>query len=132
MRRPCLFLIAAAALLLAPAATVLATPGLGRSIAMNKLVTPNGDHKNDSFIFRCYNPGDDAIDAKIYDLSGREVAVMTLKQRSRFIPAQQNTYGEYYDLEWNPNSGGNKPGGVYIYQVRLGNSVYKGTVTVIR
>jgi hypothetical protein len=132
MKRACIFLLAAAALLLAPAASIHATSGLGRSIAMNRLVTPNGDHKNDAFIFRCYNPSDAAIDAKIYDLAGRQVATMRLKQQSRGVPALADPYGEYYDLEWNPNSGSRKPGGVYLYQVRVGTTVYKGTVTVIR
>ena len=132
MRRSCLFLIAAAALLLAPAAPLYSTSGLGQSIAMNRLVTPNGDNRNDTFIFRCFNPGDAAIEARIYDLAGREVAMMTLKQRSRGVPAVQYQYGEYYDMEWNPNSGGHKPGGVYLYQVRIGTSVLKVTVTVIR
>lgn len=124
MRRSCLFLIAAAALLLAPAAPLYSTSGLGRSIAMNKLVTPNGDGKNDKFIFRCYNPKDAAIEAKIYDLAGREVAVMVL------LPSDHSDF--FYNFSWDPNAGGHKPGGVYIYQVRIGTSVLKGTVTVIR
>jgi len=133
MRRSFLLLMAAAALILAPAAPLRSASGLGRSIAMNKLVTPNGDGKNDTFIFRCYNPRDAAIDAKIFDLAGRQVAAMRLKQRSSGIPAAiDNATGEYYDLEWNPNTGGRKPGGVYLYQVRIETSVIKGTVTVIR
>lgn len=132
MKRCCLFLITAAALLLAPAAPTSATSGLGRSMAMNKLVTPNGDNKNDTFIFRCYNPRDAAIDAKIYDLAGRQVATMRLKQRWTAATASQYNYGEYYDLEWDPNSGGHKPGGVYIYQIRVETSVLKGTVVIIR
>lgn len=116
-----------------PLAVFCSPSGLGRSIALNKLVTPNGDKLNDSFIFRCYNPRDAAIEAKIYDLSGREVAAMRLKQRSQGIyPVIPSTSGEYYDLEWDPNAGGHKPGGVYIYQIRLETTVYKGTVVVIR
>lgn len=132
MRRSFSFLLAVAALFFAPPPPLSSSSGLGQSIAMNKLVTPNGDKKNDTFIFRCYNPRDAAIDAKIFDLAGRQIAAMRLKQRSTGIPAAPYAYGEYYDLEWNPNSGGNKPGGVYIYQVRIETSVIKGTVTVIR
>ena len=124
MKRSALLLLASAALLLAPAAPLHSTSGLGRSMAMNKLVTPNGDGKNDAFVFRCYNPGDAAVDAKIYDLAGREVAVMSL------LPGNHSDF--FYNFSWDPNSGGHKPGGVYIYQVRIKTSVYKGTVVVIR
>ncbi len=131
MRRLFLLLLAAAALLSAPSAPLYSSSELGRSIAINKLVTPNGDHRNDFFIFRCYNPRDAAIDARIYDLAGREVATMTLKQRWHGVVID-NISGEYYDLTWDPNRGGRKPGGVYIYQIRIETSVLKGTVTVIR
>lgn len=124
-----------AALALSPAAAFCAASALGQSIALNKLVTPNGDSKNDTFIFRCHNPRDSAVEGRIYDLSGREVAVMRLKQRSNGVGAStavDNTSGIYYDLEWNPNSGGRNPGGVYVYQVRLETKVFKGTIVVIR
>ncbi len=121
-----------AALALAPAAAFCAASAQGRSLALNRLVTPNNDTKNDSFIFRCYNPRDSGIEAKIYDLSGREVATMTLKQRFSGITAKASSTGEYYDLQWNPNSGGYHPGGVYIYQVQVETKVYKGTIVVIR
>ncbi len=128
-------LVLLSALGLAPAAVFCASSALGPSIAVNKFVTPNGDNRNDTFIFRCYNPRDYAVEGRVYDLSGREVAVMRLKQRSNGTdPAitVDNSAGIYYDLEWNPNSGGHKPGGVYIYQVRMETKVYKGTIVVIR
>ncbi|MEK7721824.1 MAG: gliding motility-associated C-terminal domain-containing protein [Elusimicrobiota bacterium] len=124
-----------AALALLPAAAFCGASALGQSIALNRLITPNGDKKNDTFIFRCHNPRDSGIEAKIYDLSGREVATMTMKQRSNGINlgiTRDDISGVYFDLEWNPNSGGHHPGGVYIYQVRLETKVYKGTIAVIR
>lgn len=122
-----------AALLLAPAAGYPAASALGQSIALNRMVTPNGDGKNDTFVFRCHNPRDSGVEAKIFDLAGREVALMRLKQRSNGVPpVVDNTSGIYYDLEWDPNSGGKKGGGVYVYQVRLETKVYKGTIVVIR
>lgn len=124
MKRTCLLLMAAAALLLAPAVPFCAASGLGRSIAMNKLVTPNGDRRNDTFIFRCYNPRDAAVEAKIFNLSGIEVATMNL------LPGNHSDF--FYTFSWDPNSGGRKPGGVYLYQVRVETSVLKGTITVIR
>src|SRR3990167_4651109 len=71
-----------AALALSPVAAYCAASALGQSIALNKLVTPNGDGKNDTFIFRCHNPRDSDVEGRVYDLSGREVASMRLKQRS--------------------------------------------------
>ena len=117
----------------APAAAFCSASALGRSVALNRLVTPNSDGRNDTFIFRCYNPRDAAVDAKIYDLAGREVAQMRLKQRSNGTPpVQDNSSGEFYDLEWDPNRGEKYPGGVYVYQVRTEEQVYKGTVVIIR
>ena len=135
MKQKSLTLALTAALALSPAAVFCASSALGGSIAVNKLVTPNGDRMNDTFVFRCYNPRDYAVDGKIYDLSGREVATMRLKQRSNgtgLSIAVDNNAGIYYDLEWNPNSGGHSPGGVYVYQVRMETKVYKGTIVVIR
>ena len=124
-----------AALALSPAAAFCAASALGQSIALNKLVTPNGDGKNDTFIFRCHNPRDSDVEGRVYDLSGREVASMRLKQRSSGTGASvtvDNNSGIFYDLEWNPNSGGRNPGGVYVYQVRLETKIFKGTLVVIR
>lgn len=116
--------LTAAALLLAPVAAICSSSGLGESRVLNRLVTPNGDNRNDTFVFRCYNPRDAAVEAKIYDLAGREIAIMRLKSIG--------TTDYFYNYEWNPNSGGHHPGGVYIYQVRVETKVYKGTITIIR
>jgi hypothetical protein len=124
-------LLLAAAALLAPGLAASSPSGLGLSIAMTRMVTPNRDGFNDTFIFRCHNPRDSAIEAKIFDISGREVAQMRLKQRSSAASVSPSASGEYYDLEWDPSSG-HTPGGVYIYQVRVETKVYKGTITVIR
>jgi hypothetical protein len=122
MRNAKFSLAAAAALLLAllsVSSAVQRQPG-----AVNRLVTPNGDGYNDTFVFNCYNPRDSAVDAKIYDLSGRVIATMQLKISggTDFI----------YVYEWDPNSGGHWPGGVYLYRIRVEQKVYKGTVVVIR
>lgn len=122
-----------AALALTPAAAFCSASALGRSVALNRFVTPNGDGKNDTFIFRCHNPRDAQVEARIYDMGGQEVASMRLKQRSNGTPpAVDNVSGEYYDLEWDPNYGSRYRGGVYLYQVLVEEKVYKGTIVVIR
>lgn len=132
MERITAILLSVAALL-APGPLASAPASLGQSIAMTRMVTPNGDGYNDTFVFRCHNPRDSAIEARIYDLAGRVVAKMRLKQRSGGVPpVVDNVSGIYYDLEWDPNSGGRAPGGIYIYQIALEQKVYKGTVTLIR
>ncbi len=124
MRKARAIFLSAAALLLGPLTVVCAPSKLGQSYPVNKLVTPNGDGFNDTFVFRCYNPRDAAIDARIYDVSGREAGSMRLKS------AGLSDF--YYTYEWDPNSGGRSPGGVYIYQISVEKNVYKGTVVVIR
>lgn len=121
-----------AALTFAPAAAFCSASSLGLSAPMNRFITPNGDKRNDTFIFRCHNPRYAQVEGRIYDTSGREVAKLSLKQRDNGDPAIPVDSGMYYDLEWNPNSGGKAPGGVYIYQVLLETKVYKGTIVVIR
>jgi hypothetical protein len=93
------------------------------SIAVSRFVTPNNDRKNDTFIFQCYNTRDSKIETRNYSASGQEISKMRVKSPKT----------GYYDiLEWDPNSGGRKPGGVYFYQVTLEDKVYRGTGVVIR
>jgi hypothetical protein len=112
----------AAVLLLAPFLTAAVTVGTSR--ALNRLVTPNRDFRNDTFVFRCYNPSELLVRGEIFDLKGRKVADMTLKDIS--------LTDSYYSMEWDPNGGMRAAGGVYIYQVTVGENVLKGTIVVIR
>lgn len=121
------------ALAFTPAAAFCSASALGQSVALNRFITPNGDGRNDTFIFRCHNPRDAHVEARILDMSGQEVARMLLKQRSSGSdPTNTSSSGEYYDLEWDPNSGARHRGGVYLYQVLVEDNVYKGTIVVIR
>lgn len=102
----------------------MAVVKVGQSIALTRTVTPNGDNRNDTFKFRCYNPRQVAVTGRIYDMRGSELAVMKL------IDTPVNSY--YYLLEWDPNSGGAAPGGLYLYQVIVEDQIYSGAVAVIR
>lgn len=86
----------------------------------NRLITPNGDGKNDSMVFIFDNPLDSGVKGRIYDLKGALVARMAAGPVSN-------------SLIWDARSGGRvAPGGVYIYQIESGGNVYNGTVAVIK
>ncbi|MFH1618815.1 MAG: fibronectin type III domain-containing protein [bacterium] len=86
----------------------------------NKLITPNGDKKNDTSVFVFDNPRDSAVTGKIYDLKGAFVSDM------KAGPVANS-------LEWDAKAGGQVvSGGVYIYQIESEGKVYNGTMVVIR
>ena len=89
-----------------------------------KIFTPNGDGVWDEFNIIFENPEDLSItSAKIYDLSGAEVANL-----------RAGAYNSGSSLAWDGRrSGGDKaPAGVYVYQFKAGNKYYNGTVVLAR
>lgn len=86
----------------------------------NRLITPNGDNKNDTMVFVFDNPQEKTVKGKIYDLRGALVSAM------RPGPVGNS-------LLWDAKAGGRTvPGGVYIYQIEADGTVYNGTVAVIK
>lgn len=86
----------------------------------NRLITPNGDGKNDSMVFVFDNPMGSPVKGRIYDMKGALVAKMTAGPISNSVV-------------WDAKIGGAAvPGGVYIYQIESGGNVYNGTVAVIK
>ncbi|MDO8805098.1 MAG: fibronectin type III domain-containing protein [Elusimicrobiota bacterium] len=86
----------------------------------NRLITPNGDNKNDTMVFVFDNPQEKIVKGKIYDLRGALVGTM-----------KAGPVGN--SLVWDAKAGGQAvPGGVYIYQIEADATVYNGTVAVIR
>ena len=86
----------------------------------NRLITPNGDGKNDTMVFIFDNPQEKSVKGKIYDLRGALVGSMTGGPVSN-------------SLVWDAKAGGQAvPGGVYIYQLEADGTVYNGTVVVVR
>jgi len=89
-----------------------------------KIFTPNGDGIWDEFNIIFENPEDLSISsAKIYDLSGAEIASL-----------RAGTYNSGSSLAWDGRrSGGDKAqAGVYVYQFKAGNKYYNGTVVLAR
>lgn len=89
---------------------------------LSRMVTPNGDQRNDSFVYKCYNPRDLSVSGEIFDLTGRKVSDMTV--------IDQNRVDYYYILRWIPS--GNTRGGIYIYQITQGEHRSRGTFLVVR
>ncbi len=91
-----------------------------RSGLSNRLITPNGDGKNDTMVFIFDNPEGKPVTGRIYDLRGALAGRMTPGPVAN-------------SLVWDAKSGGQVvPGGVYIYQVESDGTVYNGTVVVVR
>lgn len=93
---------------------------MDKSGLSNRLITPNGDGKNDTAGFVFDNPRDSAVTGKIFDLKGAFVADM-----------KNGPIGN--SLEWDGKANGQAvSGGVYIYQIEAEDKVTNGTIVVIR
>ncbi len=98
------------------------------SAASSKIITPNGDGKNDFFIVSFFNPQFSQVSGKIYDLKGHLVADMTAA-----LPPVCPSAPTLQCLMWDGTSNGRVAlGGVYVYVISSGSEVYDGTVVVIR
>lgn len=87
----------------------------------NRLITPNGDGRNDQAVFRFSNPMDSAVTGRVYDARGGLVAEMSSG------PALGTS------LLWDGRSGGQSvPSGVYIYVLQGEDKVFTGSVVVVR
>ncbi len=94
--------------------------GADQSGLTNRLITPNGDGKNDTMVFIFDNPQEQEVKGRIYDMKGALVAKM-----------KPGPIGN--SVLWDAKAGGQAvPGGVYIYQIEAQGKVYNGTVAVIR
>ncbi len=126
-RRSKFFQAAIAAAILGFSAAVFAQ-NFTISAVSGKIITPNGDGKNDDFIVSFYNPQFSQISGKIFDLNGHLVATMT-SASSPLCPSQPTLQC----LMWDGKSNGQEAqGGVYVYLLQSGSEVYDGTVALIR
>ncbi|MBI4248434.1 MAG: gliding motility-associated C-terminal domain-containing protein [Elusimicrobia bacterium] len=86
----------------------------------HRVITPNGDARNDVLIIRFDNPRDSGVSGRIFDLLGGYVADMEQKRSP-------------HRVEWNGKAGG-KPvkSGVYVFVLESESRRFKGAVVVIR
>lgn len=90
------------------------------STLSNRVITPNGDGRNDRAVFRFDNPRDSAFTGRIFDVTGAFVSEMA-------PGPDPNT------LQWDGRGNGRVvPGGVYVYQIRSEGKVFNGTLVVVR
>lgn len=86
----------------------------------NRIITPNGDHRNDEAVFRFSNPRDAAGTLRIYDRGGHEAAFIE-------IPAGA------LSASWDGRRGGQAAAsGVYLYVLTVEEKTVSGTVVVVR
>jgi hypothetical protein len=86
-----------------------------------RVITPNGDGKNDTLIFG-YDPGPDNVAAtgRIYDLKGAFVADMTPGPVPNTLTWDGRMNGRYV------------ASGVYAYEIKGGGKTFSGTIVVAR
>lgn len=86
----------------------------------NRIVTPNGDGRNDTVSFRFLNPRDTAGTIRIYDLRGRQV---------KSLPIDVGDDSKVWDAR---ADGRVVDGGVYVYVLSVESRTYSGAMLVIR
>ena len=111
--------------------------------ALNRVITPNGDAKNDYSIHCVENPKDSGLTGAIYDLRGHRVADMTRLRntgggatiaqcKAAFPP--QFAVNIMDAMVWDGRTVAGKAvaGGVYVYRIEGEDSAVTGTVVVVR
>ncbi|MFI5346995.1 MAG: hypothetical protein ACHQ51_11535 [Elusimicrobiota bacterium] len=105
---------------------------------LSRIITPNGDGKNDQVFFCFDNPSDSDASGKVYSLLGSEVATMGPRLTPSVAgcaaagtPQFPGTSNQ--SLTWDGRSNGSVVrSGVYIYRITAELKVYSGTLIVVR
>jgi hypothetical protein len=93
----------------------------------NRIITPNGDHRNDNVAFFCSDPFDSAGSVKIYDLRGHLVTTIPINSGVGVCGG----VGSY--PTWDGTGGGKVvSNGVYIYVIAVESVVASGALVVIK
>lgn len=87
-----------------------------------RVITPNGDGKNDYVFFYYENPNDSTVEIKIYDVDGRFV-----RNVNEQGPVEMSRKWDGKD-----ESGNIVPTGVYIYEITSEGKKFTGTVVVAK
>ncbi|MEW6556688.1 MAG: gliding motility-associated C-terminal domain-containing protein [Elusimicrobiota bacterium] len=106
--------------------TYLRSDGFKLDETKPKIITPNGDHRNDILIIKCTDEtsGGVQITARILTLNGAFV-----------IDMHVNNISDPYNplITWDGKKDGKTvPSGIYIYQIEAEDKVFNGTVVVAK
>lgn len=134
MKRNIEILAAAAMLALGMAVFAYAEGSFRFFGPLRRVVSPNGDHKNDTAVFCFDNPEQSAVSGSIYSLLGSHVADFGPEQR---LPAVSGcpaaTIGGTNFMTWDGKASGTTVrSGVYIYKVRAEETTFTGSILVVR
>lgn len=107
--------------------------------ALVRVITPNGDQKNDVAILCFENPRSSAVTGTVYDLRGGNITGMLHEASGAANTASktcqdQNGGSTYIEaLTWDGKvNGGSAASGVYIYRIQAEDATVTGTVVVAR
>lgn len=98
---------------------------------LSRVITPNGDQRNDLAFFCFDNPGDSDVSGKVYTLLGGEVASMS----PRSATGASSCPGGFTPqlVTWDGRSAGTVVrSGIYVYRVSAEGRHYTGTLLVVR
>lgn len=103
---------------------------------LSRVITPNGDGRNDVAFFCFDNPADSDVSGKVYSLLGSEVAAFGPRQQvvlgaPNCPPPATGAPVQY--LTWDGRSNGSTVrSGIYVYRISAEQKVYTGTLIVVR
>jgi hypothetical protein len=104
------------------AAGPVAPMGFTVTSVSNRILTPNGDGRNDNVVVQFENPQFSEVTGRVFDMKGHLVSAMEA------VSSAPNT-----TLRWNGRGdAGVVAAGVYIYVIESEGRLYKGAVLVVK
>lgn len=117
---PLRLLLAASLGAAAAVASGVAPAGFAFSGVTNRLITPNGDGKNDAATFTYSNPQDASGEVRIYDPRGRLLRTIAIDPGVASV-------------SWDAKSDGQVVrSGVYVYVVLIEKRAFSGALVVVK
>ena len=99
---------------------------------LSRVVTPNGDGRNDLAVFCFDDPADSDVSGTIYTLLGAEVATTGTRTTLSGCPAASIS-GQPNAVTWDGRSNGQTvSSGVYVYRITAETQSYSGSLIVVR
>jgi hypothetical protein len=132
MKRNIETFLAAAFLLLAMLAFAYAAGSFRFFGPLRRVISPNGDGKNDIAVFCFDNPEQSAVSGSVYSLLGAHVADLGPERRGGSDCAAATFGGTNY-MTWDGKAdNATVRSGVYIYKLRAEETNFTGSILVVR